>query len=334
MTIIQGILTARSGQPMPDTTITLSEVDSRQQIITTTTSVGNYSLNVSPGTYRVTLQASNTAPLQVGVLAVTAHTSDSALTDLITSLSGESLDISVLGFMRGLVDEAERALESTRDAAKVIDISRQEAEENAVQAQKLLEDARLLVSIPGLKGPKGEDGKDGAPGQPGEPGPPGKDGAPGQPGEPGPPGKSGAPGRDGADGKPGQDGASAYDIWKGQQPATADRSMTAYLAFQKGKDGAPGAPGKDGAPGANASIPTTYGAVGTYFFGSITTKYGTDSVNVSGSEIYVSCFYSLADRLEIHSDYYPGNLTGTWKTIGRGPSVNASRFFYLFLRIS
>ncbi|EJC4103046.1 carboxypeptidase regulatory-like domain-containing protein [Salmonella enterica] len=30
-------------------------------------------------------------------------------------------------------------------------------------------------------------------------------------------------------------GPSAYDVWKAQQPADADTSMTAYLAFQEGK---------------------------------------------------------------------------------------------------
>ncbi|EEM8924028.1 hypothetical protein GL409_03060 [Salmonella enterica] len=308
MTIIQGILTDRRGQPMPDTTITLSEVDSRQQIITTTTSTGIYSLNVSPGTYRVTLQASNTTPLQVGVLAVTAHTPDSALTDLITSLTPSSLDMSVLGFMRGLVSEAERATESINLNQSAIDQNLKDSEILATQtkqaaqdAQKALEEARLIAKTPGPPGPQG---------------------------------LPGAPGRDGADGKPGQDGASAYDIWKEQQPADADTSMTAYLAFQKGKDGAPGAPGKDGAPGTDASIPTTPGAVGTYYFGSSIMRV-EDGDLLNGSYINPSLLYSAESGGPICSEYNLSiTLPGTWRAIGGYTYHSTGRHFYLFLRVS
>ncbi|EDS2237492.1 hypothetical protein GTL34_001042 [Salmonella enterica] len=102
----------------------------------------------------------------------------------------------------------------------------------------------------------------------------------------------------------------------------------------KGDPGVPGLPGKDGAPGANASIPTTYGAVGAYVFGSIISRFMTDSIDVAGSGISTSCLYSPGDRQPVCSDYYPANLTGTWRTIGRGASVSADRYFYLFLRIS
>ncbi|ENB1438422.1 prophage tail fiber N-terminal domain-containing protein [Salmonella enterica] len=52
-------------------------------------------------------------------------------------------------------------------------------------------------------------------------------------------------------------GPSAYDVWKSQQPADADTSMTAYLAFQEGK------------------LPplSQFGEVRSYVWGKILTQY-------------------------------------------------------------
>lgn len=96
------------------------------------------------------------------------------------------------------------------------------AEVSNTGAQKALEEAKLIAKTPG---PQGIPGEPGLKGDPGVPGLPGKDGAPGQPGAPGLPGKDGLPGA------PGNDGKSAYEIWKENQPADADTSMTAYLAI-------------------------------------------------------------------------------------------------------
>ncbi|EHF6669269.1 hypothetical protein J2H33_000209 [Salmonella enterica] len=96
------------------------------------------------------------------------------------------------------------------------------AEVSNTGAQKALEEAKLIAKTPG---PQGIPGEPGLKGDPGVPGLPGKDGAPGQPGAPGLPGKDGLPGA------PGNDGKSAYEIWKENQPAGADTSMTAYLAI-------------------------------------------------------------------------------------------------------
>ncbi|EJP5182647.1 carboxypeptidase regulatory-like domain-containing protein [Salmonella enterica] len=87
------------------------------------------------------------------------------------------------------------------------------AEVSNTGAQKALEEAKLIAKTPG---PQGIPGEPGPKGDPGVPGLPGKDGAPGQPGLPG---------------APGHDGKSAYEIWKENQPAGADTSMTAYLAI-------------------------------------------------------------------------------------------------------
>lgn len=334
MTIIHGVLTDPDGHALPSTTITLSEVDSGKQIIVTTTSDGHYSLTVQPGTYLVTLQAANTTPKQAGVVSIAPHTPDGSLNDLTAYLAGESLDISVLAFMRGLVDEAERATEITREAVKTITDSQKAVEQHTEEAGKLLEDARLIVSIPGLKGPKGEDGA---------PGLPGTDGAPGKNGAPGLPGKDGAPGLPGRDGN---DGQSAYEIWQEQQPADADTSMTAYLNFQEGKpgapgkDGEPGLPGKDGAPGKDGlqGPPgpsgvqnTSYGAVGTYFLGQSTVS-GSADTTVTGSSINTAALYATGDRLPVSSDLYSAGLTGTWRRMGRTAGTGTV-FISLYLRL-
>ncbi|EAB9443453.1 hypothetical protein CSU32_03525 [Salmonella enterica subsp. diarizonae] len=322
MTIIQGVLTDPRGHALPSTTITLSEVDSGNQIIATTTSDGRYSLTVQPGTYLLTLQAANTLPKQAGVVSITPHTTDGSLNDLTAYLAGESLDISVLAFIRSLVDEAERATETTREAMKVIASSQKAVEENTTEAKKLIEDARLIVSIPGLKGPKGEDGS---------PGLPGKDGTPGKDGPPGLPGK---------DGVPGKDGKSAWEIWQEQQPADADTSMAAYLNFQEGKpgapgkDGEPGAPGKDGLqgpPGPSGVQSNAYGAVGTYFLGQSSSPGASDDTE-SGSSISTAALYSTGDRTAVLSDKYSANLTGTWRRMGRTANTG-SVFISLYLRI-
>lgn len=334
---LQGTLTTAAGEHLPNTAVSLSEVDSHQVITFTTNSGGNYSASVSEGTFRVTVQPVQSPPCMIGILEITATTQNSALNDLLTTMIPSSLDMGVLAFMRGLVDEAERATEITREAVKTITDSQKAVEQHTEEAGKLLEDARLIVSIPGLKGPKGEDGA---------PGLPGTDGAPGKNGAPGLPGKDGAPGLPGRDGN---DGQSAYEIWQEQQPADADTSMTAYLNFQEGKpgapgkDGEPGLPGKDGAPGKDGLQGprgpsgvqnTSYGAVGTYFLGQSTAS-GTADTTVTGSSINTAALYATGDRLPVSSDLYSAGLTGTWRRMGRTSGAGgADRYISLYLRIS
>lgn len=239
--LLQGVLTASDGKILPGTSLTLKEADSGQIITLTTSSSAAYSFFVQPGTWCVTVQRPDDTPRNIGVLSVNSTTKDSALNDLLTALTPSSLDMSVLSFMRGLVDEAERATESINLNQSAIgqnlkdsEILAQQTKQAAQDAQKALEEAQLIAKTPGpqgIPGVPGLPGKDGAPGQPGEPGPPGKDGAPGQPGLPGAPGKDGAPGE------------SAYDIWKEQQPAGADTSLTAFLNAMKGSGGSEGSGG-------------------------------------------------------------------------------------------
>lgn len=221
--LLQGVLTASDGKILPGASLTLKEADSGQIITLTTSSSAAYSFFVQPGTWCVTVQQPDDTPRNIGVLSVNAATKDGALNDLLTALTPSSLDMSVLGFMRGLVSEAERATESINLNQSAIDQNLKDSEILATQtkqaaqdAQQALEEAKLIAKTPG------KDGAPGQPGQPGLPGAPGKDGAPGQPGPPGVPGKDGAPGHD---------GKSAYEIWKENQPAGADTSMTAYLAI-------------------------------------------------------------------------------------------------------
>ncbi|EMK0255625.1 carboxypeptidase regulatory-like domain-containing protein [Salmonella enterica] len=254
MTVIHGVLTEPGGNILPSTTITLSEVDSGQQIITTTTSDGRYSLTVQPGTYRVTLQAANTTPKQAGVVNITPHTPDGSLKEIITHITGESLDISVLGFLRGLIDEAERATEvlnTAREATeqstgemKAAEASAKASAEVATQAaaeakqaaadtasqvvgfvvQQTFDQASALI--------KGEMDRAEAAANNAKASETSAQQLLEQARQ--------AAIDKGIQGEPGK---SAFDIWAEQQPAGSDTSMAAYLKFQEGK---PGDPGKDG----------------------------------------------------------------------------------------
>lgn len=210
--LLQGVLTASDGKILPGASLTLKEADSGQIITLTTSSSAAYSFFIQPGTWCVTVQQPDDTPRNIGVLSVNAATKDGALNDLLTSLTPSSLDMSVLGFMRGLVSEAERATESINlslnqsaigQNLKDSEILATQTKQSAQDAQQALEEVKLIVRTLS------------------------KDGAPGQPGEPGP------PGRDGADGQPGRDGASAYEIWKENQPAGTDTSLTAFLDSMK-----------------------------------------------------------------------------------------------------
>ncbi|HFW3088619.1 TPA: prophage tail fiber N-terminal domain-containing protein [Salmonella enterica subsp. enterica serovar Reading] len=252
MTIISGILKDRQGTVLAQASLTLTETDSKQTVITSTDNTGHYYIQLSPGTWRVTLGRGDAPPKDAGVIAITKDTAPGALDDYIASLQPSTLDIQVLGFMRGLVDEAERASEATSQAKQFADAARQGAQ----QAEQALKAAQEIAKTPGPKGDKGDPGPQGIPGRDGYQGKDGKSAydawASQQPAGSDTsmtafmtylkaiPGPQGIPGKDGAPGKDGKDGQSAYEIWVSQQPAGSDTSMSAYMTYQKGKDGAPG----------------------------------------------------------------------------------------------
>ncbi len=269
---IQGTLTASSGKTLPDTALTLTETDSRQIISVTTDSRAGYRLSVPQGTWRVAIQQPDDTPRYIGVLTINATTKDSALNDLLTALTPSSLDISVLGFMRGLVDEAERATESLalsqastekvlKDAGTLAQQAQQALAEAKQAAADVKQNAETIVTeavasaVPEAvkqvtaavhtdacraetAATSAETSNTGAQ----------KaleaaqliaktPGAEGPPGPPGPAGKDGPPGRDGVpgtEGPPGRPGESAYDVWKEQMPYDADTSMDAFMDYMKG----------------------------------------------------------------------------------------------------
>ncbi|EOC0697105.1 prophage tail fiber N-terminal domain-containing protein [Salmonella enterica subsp. enterica serovar Kokomlemle] len=140
--LIQGVLTASNGRPMPDTALTLTEVDGGSIISITTSNTGGYYLNVSPGTWRVTVQQPGDTPRNVGVISVNNGTTNSAINDLLTALTPSSLDMSVLGFIRGLVDETERAAEGFKQSESAAGQTLQEAGALAQQAKQTLTEAQ------------------------------------------------------------------------------------------------------------------------------------------------------------------------------------------------
>ncbi|EBW6364468.1 hypothetical protein DPU24_27655, partial [Salmonella enterica subsp. enterica serovar Oranienburg] len=271
MTIISGILKDRQGTVLAQASLTLTEVDSKQTVITTTDNNGHYYIQLSPGTWRVTLGRGDAPPKDAGVIAITKDTAPGALDDYIASLQPSTLDIQVLGFMRGLVDEAERATEAIAQAKQFADAAKQGAQ----QAEQALKEAQEIAKTPGPKGDKGDPGPQGIPGRDGYQGVDGKSAydvwASQQP--------AGSDTSEaafmaylhaipGPQGIPGKDGQSAYEVWVSQQPAGSDTSMAAYMEYQKGKPGKDGKDGKDGAPGApgkDASTTLPYaGDVGSY----------------------------------------------------------------------
>ncbi|MLV99471.1 hypothetical protein EAK82_04055 [Salmonella enterica] len=290
--LLQGVLTASDGKILPGASLTLKETDSGQIITLTTSSSAAYSFFVQPGTWCVTVQQPDDTPRNIGVLSVNAATKDGALNDLLTALTPSSLDMSVLGFMRGLVSEAERATESINLNQSAIaqnlkdsEILATQTKQAAQDAQQALEEAKLIAKTPD---------KDGVPGQPGAPGLPGKDGLPGA---------------------PGQDGKSAYEIWKENQPAGADTSMTAYLDSMKGSGGGEGSGGA--APG--------FGEVGSYVIARFPHPNGNGAFpdefvrtgDVAGEKLKIETFMPdfSGDPYESawSEDTGSGALCGTWR---------------------
>ncbi|EBQ9479917.1 hypothetical protein DL079_23725, partial [Salmonella enterica subsp. enterica serovar Kokomlemle] len=214
MTDISGILKNNSGDTLALTTITLTETDSKQTLVTTTDTGGSYYFSVPTGTWRITIQQPGTPPKDIGMMEIDSSTQEGALEKYITSLQPSTLDIQVLSFMRGLVSQAERAAAEAVVGIKGIDDGVKASQEAAAQAKQAKEEALKIVG----------NGKPGASAyefwvsqQP-----PGSD-------------TSEAAYLAFQKGRPGADGKSAYEIWVEQQPAGSDTSMSAYMKFQEGK---------------------------------------------------------------------------------------------------
>lgn len=97
---------------------------------------------------------------------------------------------------------------------------------------------------------------------------------------------------------PGAEGKSAYEIWKEQQPAGSDTSMTAYLLYMKGGGGA---------------FPA-YGEVGSYVFGGIevaNTTAPSSFPELEGSLLKVTTL-SISDDIS-YQESHDGHLSGTWR---------------------
>ncbi|EHK2737160.1 prophage tail fiber N-terminal domain-containing protein [Salmonella enterica] len=210
MTIISGVLKDRQGTVLAQATLTLTEIDSKQTVITTTDNDGHYYIQLSPGTWCVTLGRGDAPPKDAGVIAITKDTAPGALDDYIASLQPSTLDIQVLGFMRGLVSETERASEALNAGLTGIGQIVEAAKEAAAQALAARDEAHRIVGDgrPGRDGhsayeiwvsqqPAGSDTSMAAymAYQKGTPGAPGKDGLNGLPGKDGRDGKDGAPGK-------------------------------------------------------------------------------------------------------------------------------------------
>ncbi|EHC5870290.1 hypothetical protein JR782_001012 [Salmonella enterica subsp. enterica serovar Eastbourne] len=281
--VLQGVLTASNGKILPDTSITLKEADSGQIMAITTGSGAAYSVVVPQGTWRVTIQRPGDTPRDIGVLSVNETTKDGDLSALLTALTPSSLDMSVLGFMRGLVDEAERAAGSITLNQAAIDQNLKESRILAQQTKQAAQDVQQTVKTQGA---------------------PGKDGVPGK------------------DGMPGKDGKSAWEIWKDNQPAGADTSMTAYLSSMKGSRG--------------GDLPELAG-VGSYILGVTNERAESEHLSwgygfggyVDGAYIRPGAFLESGNTL-IGDSRIP-DLPGTWQAMGYCSDIMYQ--LTLFLRI-
>ncbi|EGY1755912.1 hypothetical protein JHS31_003314 [Salmonella enterica] len=120
------------------------------------------------------------------------------------------------------------------------------------------------------------------------------------------PGPQGLPGLPGKDGAPGQDGKSAWEIWKDNQPAGADTSMTAYLSSMKGSGG---------------DLPELTG-VGSYILGVTNERANAEDLPwldgfggyVDGAYIRPGAVLEYGNAI-IDDDRIP-DLPGTWQAMG------------------
>ncbi|EDJ2553379.1 hypothetical protein CE665_03015 [Salmonella enterica subsp. enterica serovar Poona] len=101
--------------------ITLSLTDDAAVITTTTDENGLYSLAVSPGSWRVTLQPQNATPEDIGMIEVNENTSPQSLDALLHGLTPETVSAGVLAFLYELIAKAERIADGIDLKQEVID---------------------------------------------------------------------------------------------------------------------------------------------------------------------------------------------------------------------
>lgn len=89
--------------------ISATETDSGESVLVFADETGNYRLALSRGSWRVSIIPAGGTPQYIGVLPVSSKTAPGALSDLLVRLSAGSLDITVLGHLYNLVQQAERA---------------------------------------------------------------------------------------------------------------------------------------------------------------------------------------------------------------------------------
>ncbi|EEA8681394.1 hypothetical protein AH845_004708 [Salmonella enterica subsp. enterica] len=262
MPIISGTLTDGAGQPVTGCSILLRALNTTSAVIVTTTAsvgtdAGKYRIEAQPGRYAVTLVITGWPPQTVGNIDVYADSRDGTLNDFLTTMKGEYLQPDALRQFELLAEQAREAAkqalahadgmvqirsdaESARDecrefageaesgASKAL-ISEKSAGDSALEAAASATAASESAQNAGISESAASDSARSA--------------------------ASSASSAGGAEQrakaseiaaaqalKDAQEiaktpGPSAYDIWKSEQPAGADTTLQAYMAFQKGKEG-------------------------------------------------------------------------------------------------
>ncbi|EEJ8286484.1 hypothetical protein I4T76_001318 [Salmonella enterica] len=202
MTVIRGIITTATGDPVAGVTITLTALQTTTSMlksITTyvTTAQGEYHFTVTPGVYSVRLTHSGQTGYEMGSIHVYDDSPDGTLNSFLNA----------------------KNTDTRPEALRQFEALAQQTKDDASKAAHVLEEA-INASIKGQKGDQGEQGPQGITGPVGPTGPKGDKGDTGPQGVQGPKGDTGPQGLKGDTGATGPKGDTGLKGPKGDTGAT------------------------------------------------------------------------------------------------------------------
>ncbi|ENE8564350.1 hypothetical protein ABN789_000136 [Salmonella enterica] len=140
----------RNGVALAFCDITLSLIDDSAVVTATTTGDGDYSLAVSPGSWRVTLHPQNEMPQDIGMIEVNEATPPQSVDALLHGLTPETVSAGVLSFLYGLLEKAERIADGIDLKQEIIDkvVNAIDTVQKAEQAvNNALEHALTIIEV-------------------------------------------------------------------------------------------------------------------------------------------------------------------------------------------
>ncbi|EJM3830957.1 prophage tail fiber N-terminal domain-containing protein [Salmonella enterica] len=211
MTVIRGIITTATGDPVAGATITLTALQTTSSMLKSiatyvTTAQGGYHFTVTPGVYSVRLTHSGQTGYELGSIHVYDDSPDGTLNSFLNA----------------------KNLDTRPEALRQFEALVQQSKDNAEKAAQVLEDA-INASIKGQKGDQGEQGPQGPAGLTGpqgikgDKGDTGATGPKGDRGDTGPQGEKGDTGPRGPKGDKGDTGLTGPQGDKGDTGATGPK---------------------------------------------------------------------------------------------------------------